>query len=229
MPKSNTAAREQAQTFEQAVGVLRQFRGLRRISSAVVEHCELCSVELHSGHPHLVELASRQLVCACDPCAMLFDGMERSRYKRVTRRVEFLPEFQLSDAQWESLYIPINLAFFVRSSIEGRTIALYPSPAGAVESMLSLDAWNAIVECNPRLRELQSDVEALLVNRVDCAERPDSAEYFIAPIDECYKLVGLIRTNWKGLSGGTEVWTKVSGFFNQLRASSSGRGGRRDA
>lgn len=229
MPRDMEAPSEQAQAFEQAVGILRQFRGTRRPPSRAAEYCELCSAELHPDHPHLVELASRQLVCACDSCAMLFDGMERSKYKRVPRRVELLGNFQLTDAQWESLYIPINLAFFIRSSIEGRTVALYPSPAGAVESMLTLDSWNAIVDGNARLRELQSDVEALLVNRVHRGEKPGSAEYFIAPIDECYKLVGLIRTNWKGLSGGAEVWTEVSGFFSHLCARSVVESGRRDA
>ncbi len=218
MQRDTATPREEE--FQQAVAVLRQFRGMRRASSRAAEYCELCSAELHPDHPHLVELASRQLVCACDPCAMLFDGMERSKYKRVARYVELLRNFQLTDAQWESLYIPINLAFFIRSSIEGRTIALYPSPAGAVESLLTLEAWNAIVLCNPRLREMQSDVEALLVNRVGRGQATGSQEYFIAPLDECYKLVGLIRSNWKGLSGGTEVWTEVGGFFNHLRSRS---------
>ncbi len=35
--------------------------------------------------------------------------------------------------------------------------------------------------------------------------RPES---YILPIDECFRLVGLIRLHWKGLSGGTEVWTR---------------------
>jgi hypothetical protein len=46
------------------------------------------------------------------------------------------------------------------------------------------------------------------------------AEYYIAPIDECYKLVGLIRTNWRGLSGGTEVWIEIGRFFAELRSKS---------
>jgi hypothetical protein len=229
MLKDISAARQEAQGFEQAVTILRQFRGPRRVSSRAAEYCELCSAELHSDHPHLVELASRQLVCACDACAMLFDGMERSKYKRVARRIASLPHFQLNDAQWESLYIPINLAFFVRSSIEGRTVALYPSPAGAVESLLTLEAWNAIVDCNPQLREMQSDIEALLVNRMSRAETGDAAEYFVAPIDECYKLVGLIRARWKGLSGGAEVWSDVRGFFNNLRERSDGESGQHHA
>jgi hypothetical protein len=37
------------------------------------------------------------------------------------------------------------------------------------------------------------------------------------PIDECYKLVGLIRLHWRGLSGGMEVWEKVGQFFAALK------------
>jgi len=209
---------EQPMAFEQALGALRQFRGMRRFSTRALEHCELCSAELHSEHPHLVELASRQLVCACDACAMLFDGLQRGKYKRVSRSIRFLPGFALTSAQWDGLVIPINLAFFFISSIENRTIALYPSPAGAVESLLPLDTWNAIVAGNPSLLRLQSDVEALLVNRIS---RPDSttpAQYYIAPVDECYRLVGLIRAHWKGLSGGSEVWAEIDRFFAELRA-----------
>jgi hypothetical protein len=43
-------------------------------------------------------------------------------------------------------------------------IALYPSPAGATESLLSLDSWGDIVSGNPVLDD--ADVEALFVNRI---------------------------------------------------------------
>ena len=216
--------------LDQALGILRQFRGARRASSREVEYCELCSAPLHHEHPHLVELTSRQLLCACDPCALLFDGMERSKYKRVSRRVLSLPEFAMTDLQWESLIIPINLAFFFTSSLEARTVAFYPSPAGAVESLLTLEAWTAIVEDNPVLRRMQPDIEALLVNRIGVSRtrQPDlagPAEYFIAPLDECYKLVGLIRANWKGLAGGTVVWERIGQFFAELRLKATPVGG----
>ena len=55
-------------------------------------------------------------------------------------------------------------------------------------------------------------MEALLVNRVGQAR-----EYFRVPIDECYKLVGLLRSQWRGLSGGSEVWDGIGGFFDELR------------
>jgi len=206
--------------FDQAFGVLRQFTRARRPGARATEFCELCSAGLGEGHPHLVELASRQILCACDPCAMLFDGMERSKYKRVSRNAQFLSNFEMTDGQWESLLIPINLAFFFQSSIEGRMIALYPSPAGAVESLFPLEAWNEIAQTNPALSGLRPDIEALLVNRVGHAHGITSARYYIAPIDECFRLVGLIRTNWRGLSGGTEVWTEIGDFFANLKSKS---------
>jgi len=61
---------------------------------------------------------------------------------------------------------------------------------------------------------MQADVEALLVNRSQ-----DAREYFIAPIDKCYELVGTIRVHWRGLSGGDEVWRAIDKFFAQLRRS----------
>ena len=108
--------------------------------------------------------------------------------------------------------IPIGLAFFVKSSTEGRVLALYPSPAGATESMLDLAAWADIVEENPLLAEMAPDVEGLLVNRLD-----QEAEYYLAPIDKCFELVGLIRANWRGLSGGSEVWQKIRDFLADMK------------
>jgi Family of unknown function (DUF5947) len=201
-------------SFDQAFAVLRQFAKPRRPA----ERCELCSTVLAHEHPHLVEIRLRQIVCACEACATLFDGMAGGKYKRVARRAQFLANFQMTDLQWENLMIPINMAFFFQSSLESRVVALYPSPAGAVESLLPLDAWNETVEENPALSRLEPDIEALLVNRVGHAHELSRAEYYIAPIDECYKLVGLIRANWKGLSGGAEVWAEIGRFFSELRA-----------
>ena len=209
---------EPALGFGQAFGALRQFTRMRRTSPRATEFCELCSASLIHDHPHLIELASRQILCACDACAMLFDGMERSKYKRVARNAQYLTNFSMNEGQWESLLIPINMAFFFRSSAEDRMIALYPSPAGAVESLLPLEAWDEIAENNLALQSLQPDIEALLINRVGHAYGFARAEYYIAPIDACYKLVGLIRANWRGLSGGTEVWEEIGRFFIELRS-----------
>jgi hypothetical protein len=64
---------------------------------------------------------------------------------------------------------------------------------------------------------MESDVEALLVNRVGHARGFTAPEYYVLPIDECYKLVGLIRANWRGFSGGTEVWQEIARFFDALK------------
>ena len=172
----------------------------------------MCSVELADEHQHLIEPLSRQLVCACDACAILFDGDVEKKYKRVPRRIRFLPDFHLTDGRWDDLRLPIQLAFFFESTPDAKVVALYPSPAGPTESLLSLDAWDEIVRENPILKKMEADTEALLVSRVG-----ENHAYYIVPVDECYKLVGLIRTHWRGLSGGTEVWREILGFFASLK------------
>lgn len=206
MPSSYVGQRDGAFT------TLRQFARKR----PRVECCEICGQQLALNHQHLLETQSRKLVCACDACAVLFSSQSATKYKRVPRRVLFLHEFQMTDGQWDSLMIPIEMAFFFNSTPQGKIGAFYPSPAGATESLLSLDTWNDIVQTNPILEKIEPSVEALLVNRVG-ATRGVSAEHYIVPIDECYKLVGLIRIHWHGLSGGTEVWREVGNFFAELK------------
>ena len=188
-------------------GALRRFVRPREAA----ERCELCSAELTAEHPHLVELAVRQLICACQPCSILFSGSANTKYRRVPQNIRSLPDFQITDAEWDGLMIPIGMAFFFYSSTAGKTVAIYPSPAGATESLLDLDTWDTIVQTNPTLNEMEPDVEALLVNRVRGARA-----YYVVPIDECYRLVGLIRTHWRGFSGGTEAWNEIREFFERL-------------
>lgn len=197
---------------ETPFAVLRRFV---RPRADAVERCELCSAALAEEHTHLIEPASRQIVCACEACAVLFSGKAETKYRRIQRRVRFLTDFQLTDAQWDGLMLPIGMAFFFHSSTAGKVIALYPGPAGATESLLALDAWEDLARANPALEELEADTEALLVNRVRGAR-----EYYVAPIDECFKLVGLIRMHWRGLSGGAEVWREIDHFFAGLKAKS---------
>jgi len=194
---------------ESPFAVLRRFVRQRAV---VAERCELCSAELPGEHEHLVDLSTRKLTCACQACAILFSGKANPKYRRVPRRLRYLTNFQLSDAQWESLLIPISMAFFFNSSAAGKVIALYPSPAGATESLLDFESWDEIRRVNPVLDEMEPDTEALLVNRVRGA-----SEYYLLPIDECYKLVGLIRTHWHGLSGGTQMWEAIEVFFTELK------------
>ena len=191
-----------------ALASLRRFMRPR----AVREQCELCSAELADEHTHLLELANRRLTCACEPCAILFSDQAAGKYRRVPRRGQFLPDFHLTDIAWASLDLPINLAFFVQSTAAGRVLALYPSPGGATEALVSREAWQMLTEDNPSLRDFEPDVEALLVNRMG-----EARECYRVGIDACYKLVGLIRTHWRGVSGGPAMWDEVREFFNSLK------------
>jgi len=202
-------------TLADSLTALREFAGKQR---RPVESCELCGTELAADHPHLVDPKARKLVCSCLACALLFGSQAGSKYKRVPRRIRFLADFHLSDGEWESLTIPINMAFFFRSSPDARVVAQYPSPAGATESQLALDTWSDLVVENPILAEMEPDVEALLVNRLGPTRGYAVPEYYLLPIDECYKLVWLIRSHWKGLSGGSEVWQQLESFLADLKA-----------
>lgn len=218
-----SAIQEASEDQRSPLAVLRQFARVKT-AGRTVEKCELCFTPLPAEHCHLVERRTRRLVCCCQPCGLLFSGRHSATYRRVPLEVKSLADFRLSDVQWESLLIPINLAFFYRPeepekpggpSAAGRVIAVYPSPGGPIESLLGLEAWQAIVDDNPQLGDLQPEVEALLVNRLSGQHL-----YYIVPIDECYRLSGVIRLHWRGLSGGSEVWEAVGQYFDRLKEKS---------
>ena len=167
-----------------------------------------------AGHRHLLVVTERRIVCACDGCALSFQDVVGGRFQLIPRDARKLSDFSLSNAQWESLPLPINLVFFFRSTQTEKVTAMYPSPAGATESLLPLATWEILVTENPVLSNMKPDVEALLVNRTDTAR-----QYYLAPIDVCYELVGLIRMHWRGLSGGEAVWREIAAFFERLEAS----------
>lgn len=145
---------------------------------------------------------------------MRFENVIGGRFGLIPRDTFALKNFQITDAQWENFSVPINLAFFFHNSVTGKIVALYPSPAGATESLLTLETWNELTSENPVLSGIQPDVEALLINRVG-----KTRAYFIAPMDVCYALVGLIRTHWRGFSGGEAAWREIENFFARLNAS----------
>ncbi len=184
----------------------------RYIATKRVERCDICGSHLVAGHPHLLEVKVRRIVCACEPCSILFQHREDARYKRIGRDVRFLPDFQMTDGEWEALLIPIGLAFFIHSGSEQRTLAFYPGPAGCTESLLSLASWNGIAARNAVVGQMETDIEALLVNRMGGAR-----EHYLVPVDRCYQLVGLIRLHWRGLSGGEEAWQEIRQFFAGLQ------------
>lgn len=180
----------------------------------VEERCELCGGPIPAEHRHLVNLESRGLLCVCRPCGLLFTqtGAAGGKYKTVPERCLFLRDLVLTDAQWESLQIPVSIAFFFYNSALGHTAAFYPSPAGATESLLPLATWEELTAKHPVLAGLEPDVEALLVYK-----RSDGFECYVVPIDACYELVGRIRLRWKGFQGGEEAWSEIDAFFAGLR------------
>jgi Family of unknown function (DUF5947) len=185
----------------------------RNTSKSAPEQCGLCCISLTEDHRHLLETSQREIICACDGCALSFQDVVGGRFQLIPRDTRKLSSFSLTDIQWEGLALPINLVFFFRSGLTGKITAMYPSPAGATESLLPLPTWETLVLANPILSTMKSDVEALLVNRVGATQ-----EYYIAPIDVCYQLVGLVRLHWRGLSGGEEVWREIDAFFSRLEA-----------
>lgn len=199
---------------QQQYGAFSNLRGLIR-QPKTRERCDLCGVGLLSEHQHLIDPKAHKLLCACTACALLFPSSGQTKYKRVPRTIRFLRNFQMTDSQWESLLIPIGVAYFLKSSVEGRVLSFYPSPAGPTESLLPLDTWNDILQENPVLAKMEVDTEALLVNRIEHIRQ--GSEYYLIPIDRCYELVGLIRSRWRGLSGGTEVWQDIRCFFDSLK------------
>lgn len=198
-----------------SLAALQQF--VRKPQRDPVEACESCAAKVAPAHQHLLDLDTGRILCACDACAILFIDETRQHYRRIPRDVERIG-FLMDDAEWDCLQIPIKLAFFVYVGKAQRMVAYYPSPAGAMESSLDLGDWNAIAARNPLLQRFTPDVEALLVNRLS-----DQPRYYRAPVDHCYRLIGIIRMHWRGFSGGDEVWKQIGEFFHHIDQASGVR------
>src|ERR1700730_5923676 len=155
--------------------VLARVTGNRPAPEPAGERCEMCSEMIADEQQHVGSLAARQLMCVCRACYLLFtDSTAELRYRAVPDRYLAFEDFALDRRAWEALQIPVGVAFFFTNSALGRTVAFYPGPAGATESELDLDAWNAIGGADSRLSLLADDTEALLV-RVPESD-PENAE-----------------------------------------------------
>jgi hypothetical protein len=82
-----------------------------------------------------------------------------------------------------------------------------------LRSTVDPQAWQEMTRTVPAIADLEEDVQALLINRARGAR-----EHWLVPLDDCYRLVALVRTHWKGLGGGSEVWDQVERFFAELSA-----------
>lgn len=179
------------------------------------ERCELCGRDVPQVHAHVLDEQTGELLCSCRACALLFeqDGAAGGRYRPVPER-----RVRLSGPEPAELGVPVGLAFFVRRP-DGGVDACYPSPLGVTRWEVDLKVWErATAGCEP-LRAMRPAVEALLVN----TSRGVSQQWLV-PIDDCYRLVALVRRHWTGLSGGERVWKEIEAFFADLTSANASEG-----
>lgn len=199
------------------LAVLQRIRQGRQAAPPPVpgERCDLCAEGIGEDHGHVVDLEGRRLLCTCRACYLLFTagGAGGGHYRAVPDRYEALGPDGLHRGEWEALEIPVSVAFFFLHSGLDRVAAFYPGPAGATESLLSLDTWATLTERYPVLATMAPDIEALLV-RI----RPDRAasSAYVVPIDVCYELVGRLRQLWEGFDGGPAAAEAMDGFFERV-------------
>lgn len=179
-------------------------------SVAVAGRCDLCDAPLPDEHRHLVDLEQDELRCTCRACALLFEreSAGRGHYRLVPQR-----RVRLEGDREDAAVVPVGLAFFVVQP-DGSVLARYPSPVGATSWEPDPEAWRQLCARWPELSGVAPAVEALLVHTARGAGR-----FWIVPIDDCYRLVALVREHWTGLSGGRDVWPAVDAFFAGLRPS----------
>ena len=204
--------------------VLARIRSNRPAPEQAGERCEMCSEPIRDEHQHVVNVAGRQLMCVCRACYLLFtDNHADLRYRAVPDRYLAFDGFALDRRAWEALQIPVGVAFFFTNSALERTVAFYPGPAGATESQLDMDAWNAIRGADSRVGLLVDDVEALLVRVPEARTGSADAEScepqtYLVPIDACYEFVGRLRMLWRGFDGGQEARAFIDSFFSDIQA-----------
>lgn len=206
-----------------AYDVLARIRSDRRAPEPAGERCEMCAESIADEHQHVVNVAGRQLMCVCRACYLLFtDSDAELRYRAVPDRYLSFPDFALDRRAWEALQIPVGVAFFFANSDLGRTVAFYPGPAGATESELDMEVWDAIAGADPRVALLADDVEALLVRVPEDGGSEDGEraqpQTYLVPIDACYEFVGRLRMLWRGFDGGQQAREFIDDFFARVDA-----------
>jgi hypothetical protein len=181
---------------------------------AAVEKCELCANEIPAAHSHVADLEHSSLMCACRACYLLFTHSQagRGKYRAIPDRYLTDPAHPLSVPEWDTLEVPVGLAFFMNDSGQGNIIGFYPSPAGATQCELDLQAWQLLADDHPLLSAMTPDVEAVLISRSESA-----VEYFVVPIDACYELAGRMRLLWRGFDGGEQAKASIADFLAEVR------------
>ena len=175
------------------------------------ERCELCRAPVPPEHRHILDVSSREPLCACRACAVLFDrdAAGGDHFRLIPDRRQRIRGVGLDDA-WDDLGVPVGLAYFVATG-RGEILAVYPGPAGVIESTVDADVWHRFATRDDVVASMRPDVEGLLVRRLR-----GTREQWVVPIDDCYRLVAVLRSHWRGMTGGDEVWREVDRFFDAL-------------
>ncbi|MGH3504842.1 MAG: DUF5947 family protein [Nocardioidaceae bacterium] len=167
----------------------------------------MCSEPVLREHRHMFDTERREVMCACQACALLFaqDTASRGHFRLLPRRRVRLPRVST-----KVIGVPVGLAYFVLGR-DANVLAHYPSPLGSTDWEVDQEAWRQVVEQSPELATLEPEVEALLVNTTQ-----DTYQHWIVPLDDCFRLVAVVREHWRGLSGGDRVWQEIERFFAEL-------------
>ena len=174
-----------------------------------LERCELCSADVPAEHRHVLDERSGELLCTCRACSLLF---EREAAGAGHYRLVPVGRTRLDGVPTDLLDVPVGLAFFVKQD-DGRVLAHYPSPLGTTEHEVDGDTWRALEAQVPALAAMRPRVQAFLVRTMG---RHEGDRQWVLPLDECYRLVAVIRTHWSGMAGGSAVWREVARFFADL-------------
>ncbi|AKU90150.1 DUF5947 family protein [Vulgatibacter incomptus] len=193
-------------------------RALRRFTASASRPeagsvCEICAAPLEEGHRHVVDLDRRTLGCACRACAILFTS-GTGRHRTIPTRIVSAADEPIDEAWWDTLAIPVRLAFLFFHGTRARWVALYPGPAGATEAELPFEAMKELASASRLVRAVEPDVEALLLRGQRLGGAPEA---FVVPIDHCYELVGRLRRTWRGFDGGEDARRELDDFFGDLR------------
>jgi hypothetical protein len=190
--------------------------GLERVVAAARarrqpdQTCELCATPIPDRHAHLLDNQQHTIVCACIACSLLF--AEQPEPMAQPRQYRLIPRHRrrLRQVPVDLLSVPVGLAFFIRRD-DGTVLAHYPSPAGATQWAVDAAAWAEVLCRCPEVASVLQEVEALLVNTARGRQ-----DFWILPVDDCYRLVAVVRREWRGLSGGSRVWPEIDRFFDEL-------------
>lgn len=182
------------------------------------EACEMCGSAIDASHDHVARVGSRDLLCVCRACRLLFahDGATSGKYRPISDRFQGGDAYALTELEWARLGIPVRMAFFVVDSQRRTPVGFYPSPGGVVEAAVDADAWTGIPRAPAVFAELAPDVEAWLVD----GRGRDHFEGWLVPLDACYELVAYVRLHWAGFDGGEVARAHVDAFFDSVRARS---------